>query len=78
MKESVTYQAIIEEGEAQGIAKGEIMEARSLLLRLGRRRFGPAPAAVTHMLDGIQDLSRLEAIAERVVEASGWDDLIAG
>jgi predicted transposase YdaD len=77
MKESVTYQAIIEEGEAQGIAKGEIMEARSLLLRLGRRRFGPPPATVTQMIDGIRDLSRLEAIAEQIVDASGWDDLIA-
>ncbi|HEY8749106.1 MAG TPA: hypothetical protein VIM11_14075 [Tepidisphaeraceae bacterium] len=49
MKESVTYQAIIEEGEAKGIVKGmvkgnaegRVEEARSLVLRLGNRRFGP-------------------------------------
>jgi predicted transposase YdaD len=36
MKESVTYQAIIEEGEAKGEAKGKTEEARKLLRLLER------------------------------------------
>jgi hypothetical protein len=44
MKESVTYQAILEEGEARGEAKGraegEAKEARKILLLLGRDQLG--------------------------------------
>lgn len=77
MKESTTYQMIIEEGEAQGIRKGEIKEAKSLLIRLGRRRLGSPSPSVIATLDAIQDLARLEQIAERVVDVSTWDELIA-
>jgi hypothetical protein len=48
MKESVTYQEILEEGEAIGFQKGDVVgllkgkaeEARRLLLRQGSKRFG--------------------------------------
>ena len=47
MKESVTYQAIVEEGEIKGRAEGRVegmVRARQDdLLRLGRRRFGAEP-----------------------------------
>ncbi len=36
MQESVTYQAILEEGEATGIAKGKAEEARRMLLLFAR------------------------------------------
>ncbi len=40
MKESVTYQAIVEEGVAkgreEGVVKGRMEEARRILFRLGR------------------------------------------
>jgi len=94
MKESTTYQMIIEEGEAKGraegmvrgiaegiaagIVEGRIKEARALVLRLGQRRFGRAPEKVIEYLDSIVELGELESIAEQLVEAQGWDDLIAG
>ncbi len=68
MKESTTYQLIIEEGE--------IKEARSLVLRIGRRRFGPPPQPVIAALEAIADLPRLEQIAERLVEVSSWEQLV--
>ena len=68
MKESTTYQLIIEEGG--------IKEARSLVLRIGRRRFGPPPQPVVAALEAIADLPRLEQIAERLVEVSSWEKLI--
>jgi len=85
MKESVTYQAIIEEGEAlglakgkaEGIAEGRINEARSLVLLLGKRRFGVPPEVVVEKLNSIQDLAVLESIAEQVVEVDGWDQLLS-
>ena len=42
MRESTTYQAILDEGRAEGQAA----EARKLLLRLGRKHLGEPDAAV--------------------------------
>src|SRR5207253_2343305 len=42
MKESVTYQAILEEGEAKGKAE----EARKMLLLQGREQFGEPSATI--------------------------------
>jgi predicted transposase YdaD len=77
MKESTTYQMIIEEGEALGRAKGRVDEARALVLRLGQRRFGAPPQQMVEKLNSIQDLAVLESIAEQIVEVQGWDQLLS-
>jgi hypothetical protein len=84
MKESVTYQAIIEEGEAKGMEKGKALgraqgalaEARRLLLRLGSSRFGKPSPDVEEVLNGIEDLARLEVLLDRLSKASNWQDLL--
>jgi hypothetical protein len=40
MKESVTYQAILREGRAEGLTMGKVQEARRILLLLGSNRSG--------------------------------------
>ena len=81
MKESTTYQAILAEGEAEGKIKGEaegrIKEAKSLLLRVGTRRFGYPPTHVALQIDSIADLANLEMLHEQIVEASSWEALLA-
>jgi predicted transposase YdaD len=72
MRESVTYQAILEEGEA----KGAIAEARKLLLLLGRDRFGPPDRATRDALERIQDLQRLEELGVRLLSAGSWQQLL--
>lgn len=69
MKESTTYQFIVNEGE--------IKEARKLLLRLGAKRFGPPDAQITTSLESITDLGRLEELIERTAEVSTWQELLA-
>ena len=67
MKDSVTYQAIVEEGEVKGLVKGRaegeakgILRARlEDLLLLGRRRFGDPSAETEIALRGIADADRL-------------------
>ena len=63
MKDSVTYQAIVEEGEVKGLVKGRaegILRARlEDLLLLGRRRFGDPIAETEIALRGIADADRL-------------------
>lgn len=70
MKESTTYQAILEEGE--------VIATRNHILRLGRQRFGPPDAAVRQELEAIQDLNRLNSLLDRFLSAAGWSDLLNG
>jgi hypothetical protein len=81
MRESTTYQWIIEQGlqegrqqgiqqgmqqgRAEGEARGQLREARGLLLRLGTRQFGAPPPA--EALTGIDQLSDVAEI-ESLVE----------
>jgi hypothetical protein len=76
MKESVTYQAILEEGEAIGEAKGEAKEARKMLLLQGRDRFGEPSAKIAARLDAVTDLSRLESLAIRLLHVKSWEELL--
>ena len=76
MKDSVTYQAIIAEGEARGETRGRAKEARDLILRLGRKRFGPPAAPAAAALAAIDSVERLEQLAERLLEAESWDELL--
>ena len=48
MRDSLTYQAILEEGRPEGRAEGRVDEARELLLELGTGRFGPPDARTRH------------------------------
>jgi hypothetical protein len=68
MRESSTYQHILDEGRAE--------EARKLVLRLGRRTLGASGKTVSNALQGITDLDRLERMVERAHNASSWDDLL--
>ncbi len=68
-------------GEARGVALGEARGraagSQSLVLRLGAKRFGPAPAAAEAAVRAITDPDRLEQLAERVLDAANWDELLA-
>ncbi len=85
MKDSVTYQAIVEEGMAMGEAKGEargevkgILRARlEDLLLLGRRRFGDPSAETEIALRGIADANRLARMIAALLDASSWEELLA-
>jgi hypothetical protein len=81
MKESVTYQAILEEGEAIGVAKGEAKgkaeEARRMLLLQGRDRFGEPSSKIAALLDAMTDLGRLEALLIRLLHVKTWEELLS-
>jgi predicted transposase YdaD len=42
MRESSTYQAILEEGRKEGRKEGQAKAGQRLVLRLGTKTFGPA------------------------------------
>src|SRR5262249_49486907 len=58
LEESSFYQMILARGET----RGRLAEARQMLLRQGRVKFGEPDATTVAALDAIVDLSRLEAM----------------
>lgn len=76
MKESVTYQAIVEEGRKEGIELGRQEEVRRILLRQGGKRFGPPSEAVQSILDRMT-LEALENLADHILNVESWTELLA-
>jgi hypothetical protein len=80
MKESVTYQAILEEGEAKGLlkgkAEGKAEEARRMLVLFGQNPLGEPSAEVKAALEAIADVNRLEELAVRVNSVASWQELL--
>lgn len=74
MQDSVTYQAILREGEARGRVDG----ARRILLRAGANQLGPVDRRTTARLEQITDIEQLETLIDRLREVTSWDDLLAG
>jgi hypothetical protein len=75
MKESSTYQAILEEGRTEGRAQG-LAEARELLRVLGARVFGPPNAQAAAAIEAIGELAKLEELRERLQTARNWQELL--
>lgn len=70
MKESVTYQAIVEEGQ--------IAALQATLLRQGTKRFGSPAQEIRNVLNGIASVERLESLTDRLLDVENWDELLAG
>jgi hypothetical protein len=68
MKDSVTYQAIIEEGA--------VAEAQKFLLLLGRKRFGSPSEHAETAVRSITDLDRLEELGTRLLDVADWETLL--
>jgi predicted transposase YdaD len=72
MRESSTYQAILEEGREVGRVEG----ARSLLLHLGTRKLGAPDAGTAARLSQIDDLDTLERLSDALLTASSWAEIV--
>ena len=68
MRESVTYQEIVEEGR---LDKG-----REDILRIGTKRFGKPSRKIRQTISQIGDLDRLNALLDRTLEVSSWNELL--
>ena len=69
MRESSTYQAILDEGR--------IEEAQKMILLQGGERFGTPREAINAVLTTITDLERLHRMGVRIFRVSTWDELLA-
>ena len=77
MEESTTYQEIIEKGMERGLARGQLAEARAILLRRGSSLGSPSPQCEAP-LNGITDIKRLDDLLDRLLDDAHktWDDLL--
>ena len=73
MRESVTYQEILEEGREEGREQGQMQGERRLLLLLGTSKFGPPSDAVRQDIGSIAGLAELDRLAQRLLTAASWD-----
>lgn len=69
MRESVTYQAILDEGRVEALQK--------TILRQGRELFGPPDEGTTAALTAIDDLDRLELLSVQLLGVKTWQELLA-
>ena len=91
MKESVTYQAILqegrEEGREEGLVQGRVQgreegreegrsESRQILLALGTVRFGKPSPKIRRAVARIADPETLKRLAVRVLSARNWTELL--
>ena len=72
MKESATYQAILEEGREEG----RVEEAGRMLLNWGTRRFG-VPNEETEKRIKALTLEQLHELSPRLLDVESWEELLA-
>jgi predicted transposase YdaD len=77
MKESSTYQAILEEGRAEGRTEGAVVEAKKLLRLLGDDAFGLPDLRTAARIERLKDLPQLEELLRRVRTAGNWQELLS-
>ena len=75
MKESSTYQAILEEGRADGGLRA-VAEAKRMLRLQGEAAFGPPDSRTAAAIERLNDLPRLEEMLLRVRTAASWRELL--
>jgi predicted transposase YdaD len=75
MKEVTAFNIMHEKGMEKGEVLGELKHARSMLLRLGSRKFGPPNAELQTKIAAISDLPKLEELTELVLSANTWYEL---
>jgi predicted transposase YdaD len=68
MRESDTYQAILDEGRLE--------DAKTVLLLQGNKRFGPPSDAVKAALDAIEDVGRVHQLLVQLLDATDWQQLL--
>lgn len=76
LQDSDTVQELLEEGEAKGLEQAKT-RARAVLVKQGRKRFGGSDAAAEAAVNAIDDLDRLDRMADALLDVTTWAELVA-
>ena len=69
------------DGERRGLLEGACRQGCKLLLRHGKRRFGPGEEGTRALLEALADRldqAQLELMQDRFLSARDWPELLAG
>jgi predicted transposase YdaD len=77
MRESTTYQAILEEGRLEGLSEGRLEGEKRLLALMGGEKFGPPDARTREKIDALQSIERIEELTRRLLHVERWEDLFS-
>ena len=72
LEDSSVYQEIFARGECRGAAKAN----QHTILLQGKQRFGNPIGEIEMLIRTEWDLERLERMASRMFDATGWEDLV--
>ena len=80
IEESSVYQDIFAKGEAKGLVEGRdegrIEEARQAVLTVGRKKLGPPDEEERMKIATIDNVDRLNALLERILDVASWEELL--
>ena len=80
IEESSVYQDLLQRGEARGLVKGAVKgaldEARKLVLKLGKKRFGLPNDQVKTALKGMVDVADIERLHDKLLDVKNWEELL--
>jgi hypothetical protein len=76
IEESTIYQEIIQKGEARGEAIGAVKEARKVILKLGRKRFGAPNNQIKTALKSMVDIAEIDRLWDKLLDANSWKELL--
>ena len=74
MRESVTYQEILAEGEVKGETQGRVKEARTLIIRLLTKKLGNVSPDLLAKIEALP-LERVESLGEDLLDFTAIADL---
>lgn len=74
IREMAPFKKFLDEGRVEGRTEA----LRGAILRQGRKKFGPPTPAHETALAAITDLAKLEALVEKLLDVTTWDELLAG
>jgi len=81
MRESSTYQAILDEGRLEGRLegekRGELQGLREAIIDATDVKLGLPPVSLTEKLESIVDREQLRRLIRVAVRATSWDEIIA-
>jgi len=63
-------------GEARGEVRGKVEEARAILLRLARKKFGEPDALSLAAVNAVASAQELEDLVDRLMIVSSWGELL--
>lgn len=68
MKESTTYQAVLDEGRLEG--------AKRILMLMAEEHLGTAVASARAVIEAINSREEIEGLAKKLLGVSSWEELI--